>query len=159
MLDYNEKVRVYNKIGSEVSFAALTGNKGDVVIPCWEKSQKNKSYAILTVEEILAQIQSKRNKLFLGIDMHGSHAPLWIDSLELREELEFTSQEQISPEMIEEMLDIKNDRDFLATLRKRIVTVLDKQILLDYWLSDSITNKNRYDMVKEFLKIDDTVTR
>lgn len=80
-LDLEKKVTVKNIAGWNVGFARRVDGFGDVTI------SPNGSIK-LSRNEIIAQIQNG-NKLFSGIDGHGSHATLYIDDAPTRLEVEF----------------------------------------------------------------------
>lgn len=80
-LDLEKKVTVKNIAGWNVGFARRVDGIGDVTIA------PNGSIK-LSRNEIIAQIQNG-NKLFSGIDGHGSHATLYIDDAPTRLEVEF----------------------------------------------------------------------
>lgn len=80
-LDLEKKVTVKNIAGWNVGFARRVDGFGDVTI------SPNGSIK-LSRNEIIAQIQNG-NKLFSGVDGHGSHATLYIDDAPTRLEVEF----------------------------------------------------------------------
>ena len=148
-----QRVIIRNLAPWEVAFARKNMN-GDVTI-----APNGKIF--LDEQEITAQCFSN-NRLFIGTDGHGSHAQIYIESPELRQEFGFESadgkekQVLLDDERLHKIFEYKRQADFEKAVREWVVVHYEKFKIIDYIKSAKINDYDKIRFIEEYtgVKVD-----
>ncbi len=127
-LNMEQKVTVRSIANWTTGFQRIETN-GDVTIPA-------NGTARLSRSEIISQVQNG-NRLFLGTDDRGSHATLYIEDKQTREEVDFDNESEgiiqsvLTDESVKKLFAIKNKREFDNTLHSLVVTRAEKYTIIE----------------------------
>lgn len=128
-LNLDKKVTVRSIAGWTVGFQRKYDGIGDVNIA-------PHGTARLSRNEIIAQVQSGNN-LFLGTDMAGSHATLYIEDGPTRIECNFDSedgsvkQNVLTEKKVTDLFKIRSDNNFKNELEATVVTRAEKHTVME----------------------------
>ncbi|WP_368291382.1 hypothetical protein [Coprococcus sp. RTP21281st1_F1_RTP21281_210402] len=124
----DKKINV-RSIAPWITGAPRVTTNGDISVP-------PKGTVLLSREEVIAQAQNG-NRLINGTDSVGSHATWYIDDAFTRSELSFDipdenkSQTFLTKDIVEDIFDIKSQKDFETEIENRVVTRAEKAYLIE----------------------------
>lgn len=127
-LNMEQKVTVRSIANWTTGFQRIETN-GDVTIPA-------NGTVRLTRSEIISQVQNG-NRLFLGMDDRGSHATLYIEDKDTREEVDFDNESEgisqyvLTDSSVKDLFAIKNKKEFENTLHTFVVTRAEKYAVIE----------------------------
>jgi hypothetical protein len=142
MININDKSKVVNLCNYPVSWRRIT-TIGDEYI-------KANASTYIVNSEIEAQ-RDADNKFITGTDRIGSHAEVYIDNAELREQFLFDSKEEKRSQFIlnddncKFILDLKTPSSFKKNLEEKVITNSEKRKIMDYARKNKL---NDYDKIK-----------
>jgi hypothetical protein len=132
-----------------VSFRCIN-RIGDIEIPAYSIN------SVLDGEEILAQCYSK-NVLFTGEKGDGSHAKIYIESDEIRQEAGFESegspQKILTEPEILKMFDLKRIGDFQKRIKEKVVTLAEKHFLIEIAKKNKINDYEKLTYISQYCEI------
>lgn len=145
-ISMDKKVKVENLCAWPIYFARQIGNGGDVRVP------KN-GFITLTVEEIQAQVHGG-NRQFIGIDDKGTNARLFIQDAEVRQYLEFetddTPQKVMTEKEIKSILALKTQEKFEEKIKENIKTEAEKVKLLEVAQKAKLNDYDKIQFIETF---------
>ena len=147
MIDSNKKIILQNLTSWDLTFRRIN-TLGDVIIPA-------KGKITMMSDEVMAQIYNN-NRLFVGEDGKGSHARIFIEDEEIREEAEFESkenkqkQEVLNKDQLKSLFEIGTLQYFKKKVQEKVKSQAEKAKIVEYAKLNNINDHDKIDFLQKY---------
>lgn len=146
-LNMEQKITVRNIAGWPVGFRRIE-TIGDVMIAAGGTKRLSRG-------EVISQVQNG-NKLFNGVDSIGSHATIYIEDPDTRQEVDFDSLQEkrtqfiLTEDVVKKLFDYKTMRTFEDKLHEYVITRAEKYAITQMIKKLNLNDHEKIRKVEEY---------